>query len=91
MECDIAAAFLALRESWRIADDADVVGGMAVITKPVIDPDTNIVNGETVGDATGQRVAVGGFGSARGSPVHRRTGDGPVPGRLLTTVLHSTS
>ena len=74
VECDIAKAFPAFRASRRIADDADAVGGEAVNAKPIIDPNTKISNRQTVGDATGLRVAVGGLCSARGSPVLRLTG-----------------
>ena len=39
VECDILAAFLALRASGRIADHADAAGGEAANVKPVINPD----------------------------------------------------
>ena len=80
VECNIPAAFLAIRASRRIADDAEAVGGEAVHAKPAINPDMKIFNRETVGDAIGLRVGVGGLRSAGGSPVLRLIGVGPLAG-----------
>ena len=80
VECDSLTAFVALRASSWIADDADAVGGEAVNAKLVINPDMKIFNGETVSDAIGLCIAVCDLRSARGSPVLYRIGSRPLRG-----------